>query len=356
MCVLLNICLMRRTMLTLLLLLLMTSSCGADSELFFTSSTLEVQVPVTEKLTIRCWLYDVITPSTTVATSLVGRDIPPTSGESDFPVKDPGEFMLRSSHRASTFKDPVRHTTSMSITRDGVTIATVSSYTSASIVSEIDKSNLYVSGDVSKTTGELGFLQLEWVFPTDTQSGHYECSANGVTESGQMARFSKTLSVQKSTAELEDLVRELQTLKKTVHQQNMSLVEQEKLNRQQQEKMAEMATEIQASRHIETGHILCNDSNTWSTNTKGPDSKGIHPLWDYYMRENRIDQVFQTEYPTPPVVFLSISHLTLNQDQNIEMGTQVITVDRQGFSMRCGTYISKHVHDLEVTWISIPGL
>ena len=113
----------------------------------------------------------------------------------------------------------------------------------ANAVSEVDKVNVQVSGDVSKTSGELGYLQLDWAFPTDTQSGHYECRATGVTQSGQIASFSKFLDIQRATVNLDEVIRELQSLKKTVY-------EQQQINTGQEEKIAAMSAEILESKHF----------------------------------------------------------------------------------------------------------
>ena len=48
---------------------------------------------------------------------------------------------------------------------------------------------LQVTGDVSKTSGELGFLRLVWKLPSDAQTGSYECKVTGITDSGQISSF-----------------------------------------------------------------------------------------------------------------------------------------------------------------------
>ena len=61
---------------------------------------------------------------------------------------------------------------------------------------------------------------------------------------------------------------------------------------------------------------------------------------------------FQRSYTTPPVVFLDISHLYDQTDDFVAYGSQLLSVDTHGFSIRCGAH-NNHIRDMEVRWISV---
>ena len=72
-----------------------------------------------------------------------------------------------------------------------------------------------------------------------------------------------------------------------------------------------------------------------------------------------MNQSFHSAYTSPPVVYLSTSHLYVKQQHHTEFGIQLLSVDVQGFSMRCGSgggtqAAGNLVQDLEVQWISVP--
>ena len=111
---------------------------------------------------------------------LVGRRSLPSQGH---------QASVRKS--ASGPRDVIRHIASMTISRDGLPVAAVSTYTSALMESDIDKPNAQTSGDVSGTSGEMGYLQVKWDFPTDTQVGRYVCTVTGITEAGHSVILTK---------------------------------------------------------------------------------------------------------------------------------------------------------------------
>ena len=393
-----------------------------NSSLTFTSNPKDVQVPVTSSLHMRCSLNESSANSpplggaattTTASTGLVGRraapgDGPPLGHILAVPdTDDEGQQIAkgsstakRSQSSASDAEDPVLHLASLTISRDGQQVATVSSFTSAFVESDEDKPNLRVTGDVSGTTkGELGYLDLVWSFPTDVQTGSYECKAFAFTKLGHGVTFSQSLTVGETTVAIDDVIRELQSLKKVVYEQNVTLVDQretmqstidqhqaeiESLNKvvneqnvtmikqrkemqseidQHQSKICSLEKDVHEQnitfgnyvkelRHVETGWLDCDGSSRWSTD--GTDER--YHTWNYFYRQKRLSASFHTDYVTPPVVFLSVSNLFVESGKRTKYGVQLLDVNKQGFSIRCGTDESSndHIYDIEVTWIAIP--
>ena len=102
-----------------------------------------------------------------------------------------------------TADDNVVKVASISITRNGRPVATVTTYNGARMwsndISANDSTTVKVSGDVIRNPEEFGFLQVTWTSPTNTQAGEYECKAAGLSSTDQVAKFFvKTLTVDKA--------------------------------------------------------------------------------------------------------------------------------------------------------------
>ena len=259
--------------------------------------------------------------------------------------------------------------------------ASVSTFSSAVIISEDDKTNLKLKGGVSSTANaELGYLDLVWTFPTDTQIGDYDCKGVGITKLGRTITFSTTLTVDKSLIKLDDVVSELQNLKKIVKEQNATLTGQHGLivnetaknsilkstvvkqqavidslskdNIQQQAELNSLKAEMKESKHIETGWIDCEHSNSWST-VAGTNK--LYYNYHYFSQQKHKTASFRSAYLTPPVVFLSVSNFWVKEDKGTKYGIQLLDVNKHNFTIRCGTESSSYeIEDLEIRWMSIP--
>jgi len=106
--------------------------------------------------------------------------------------------------------------------------------------------------------------------------------------------------------------------------------------------------EVKEAKHTETGLLWCGGV-TDSTWTRGGSNVNYHG-WDYYIYQRKMSAKFQRSYTTPPVVFLDISHVY--DDDSVEYGSQLLSVDTHGFSIRCGAH-SNGVYDMEIRWISV---
>jgi len=331
----------------------------------------------------------------------------------------------------------------MTITRDGVPIATISTYTTAVVESDLDKANLKVTGDVSKVKGELGYLQLVWDFPKDFQTGEYECTAAAITKLGHFVTFTKSLEVQRSNVDLQTLIKEISDLKQDVKAQNitdeqhMAMLAEERAkneqlqkevkalnitsaeekakneqlqkevkalnitsaeekakneqlqkdvnalniisaeekakneqlqkdvkvlnitsaeekakNEQLQKEVDSLKSDMQESKHVETGTVDCGSSYHWPTGSGTVTHNGN----SYYTGlENHVKGSFHSKFSSPPVVFLSTSYLVVAENHHVFYGIKVVNVTTEDFMVRCDTWNSDSlVQTLEVDWIAVP--
>ena len=261
--------------------------------------------------------------------------------------------------------DPVRHVSTITITRGGLPVATVSPYTPAVVESSDDVISVHVTGDVSGTTtaGELGFLELVWNSPTSAQAGEYECSITGITERGHSVSVSSSLEVENTQVDIHDVIGKLRDLEKMIHEQNVTnALQQQYIHLQQANTTAQQAVldkqqhqldilsaEVKESRHVETGQLHCGGSSgSWPAGG-GWFSHG------YFHHQMNVSTSFKTAYLTAPVVFLSVDFLYISKDQHVHYATQLQHVDQHGFSIRCGSGTSGFLlEDLGVTWIAVP--
>ena len=362
--------------------LVLTSVRG--SELILTASPQDIQPPMTHKLWMKCSLSDVI-PDVT-GSHVVGRSVPGTPDDDD----DDDSHDERAAPTSAG--DPIRHVATISITRDGVSVATVSPYHAARAESSDDVSNIHVTGDVSKTTGELGYLELVWDFPTEKQVGAYECSVTGITESGHSVTFGTSLEVGRSYVNLNDIIADITELKKELHQQNVTNNELQQTVAQQQTQLSAQkiqindlnATEFQLqqtvakqqaqlsaqsveishlqaelnhSQHVETGSIHCSgNSLSWTSQSKpAACDHGDQGEPCYFQQEKTMNASFTADYSRPPKVFLATKFLYVKYDSHVHYGVKLLSVDQHGFSIMCGSGPAHWtVEDMEVSWISVP--
>ena len=348
-------------------ILLQHTSPPAESYMTFTSDPKDVQIPVTTDLHMRCGLNDDVSATmtsfpwlwltTTVSSGLVGKR--------DETAEGTAENVSANTKRSSSpsFKaDLIRHVTSVHITRDGLPVAAISIYTPAALESDLDKANSHVTGDVSQTSGELGYLDIVWRFPTSAQLGKYECTVMAVRESGHGVKVTKSLVVAKSSVDLDDVIRELSDLKRqseetiarlnaTIDQHVAAISRLENQDVAHQSQIDALKAEVMEAKHTETGILDCGSNKVWSPSA----SDKLHNGYGFYYLHTNMSATFQKEYAKLPIVFLSVTHLS-TADFTL-YGTQIVSVSTKDFTIRCGGLdTSSHwIEDLEVQWMAVSG-
>ena len=362
------------------ILLLLTSMTfdlqTAHSALTFTSRPHDIQPLVTETLDMMCSVKDDLDPSVTPTTSttpavnggVVGRRRRNSNLDTSETSNQQGMISKRSSSSSSSSStDPIRHIASLTISRDGVPVAAISTYTPAVVESDVDKGNLQVTGD----TGYLGYLHLIWSFPTAQQLGNYTCSVTAITALGHPVTLTESLTLTKAHLNLFDILRELQDLKKFANDQNMTNIVQKKENEflkstnaaykteletlkgnvaQLQSSIQTLRNDVDEAMHTETGLLYCGDANGNTWTHKGTDYQ--YQGRNFYWNQRQMSATFTRKYKSPPVVFLDVAHMWLGVDDSVRYGSQLLTVDTHGFTMRCGSH-DADMQGMEVRWISV---
>ena len=270
-----------------------------------------------------------------------------------------------------------------------------------------------VNNHVTTAQGQqLSYLHIKWAWPGVQQTGEYTCTVSAVRESGRDVTFNISLHVTRQDLSLPELAAEMLELKRNntelqssmaAHQQTNVLLQaiigdlQSKMAAQQQAidlhhstmdilqsniasqqttirdlqqkndlqntTISDLLSKITAQDsdiatlqslgaelgHVETGLLRCGGSDSWSHRSSRP---GYHGC---YGKQKQMTATFKQNYSKPPVVFLSTSYLYIYGDRSHNLGTQLLSVSKASFSMRCGTHPSDDVADLEVRWIAVPA-
>ena len=166
-----------------------------------------------------------------------------------------------------------------------------------------------------------------------------------------MVTLRKSLDIDKSTVELDDLIKEVRDLKEAGRLQLALIANQTSKLAAQQTEIDLLKTDMKAQQHVETGALRCGHSSTYSA---GTGSTMAHNGWDYFQKEKHMAATFQATYTSPPVVFMSETYIVLNQAQHALHGIQLLNVTKEGFAMRCGCRNDALLDDFEIQWIAVP--
>ena len=134
------------------------------------------------------------------------------------------------------------------------------------------------------------------------------------------------------------LLTQIETLKDNLSHQTLTILSL-------QSEVTLLKNNITEVRHTETGLLECGQSDDW-------ERSGGHTVYNhqqYYARQKHVSANFQKAYTTPPIVFLSVSHI---YGGPAKYGTQVQNVNTTGFSVRCGS-AGYRIWDLEVRWLAV---
>jgi len=314
-----NQLLCKHDILTLCVLVTVLADAASGSTIQFHASPTQIQYPVTSSLSMRCGL---------AADDPAVTSVTPT----------PGSGLV--GKRSAGGTDPIQHVYSMTIYRDEVRVATVSPFTAPQVETKEDLANVKVTGDVTGTDAEKGYLELTWSFPTSTQTGHYKCLVDGVTSRGHSDRLSAVLDVEAAEITFQDLAKEMSAMKATI-------VELEDKVKDHQTQLQKAMTE---ALHIESGLLDCGNSGHWTHTSRNGELTGMH-----YNLYKPLSQSFKTQYTTPPVVFLSLRHVHVQHGKYSVYGFVLRNVTSSGFDMMCESAAgsSFQLNDLEVSWLSV---
>lgn len=264
---------------------------STGSVIIFEATPDVIKTGITSSITIRCNLDDTTTGSDV---SLIGRDV-------------------------SATLDNIHQLSSIVLMRNGVDIASMTQVFPARALNTSSK--LQVTGDLNQR-----FIEITVDYPSDSMSGEYFCEINAVNDVGHAVVFTKSLEIGAQKPTFDDLIDEIRKLR--IEKES----EKQLINQR-----------IDRLNHTETGRIVCGHSNTW-TLLNIPDN---HKVVD-------VTQQFQRPYDHIPEVKAGIVFLDHWNDENIRISTSIKNVTENSVTIRCETWHGSTVHNVAVTWISVP--
>jgi len=305
----------------LLTLLLVATACLVFSTASIISLTKDpptIKPILTKKLSVRCDLKD-----TQVGGGLVGK----RSGVAQTSTN-------------------IKHLISLVVLRNGVDIASITRFTQATGVGG-DQGILNVTGELTDSTG---YLQLNWTYPGETESGNVTCKANGIDANGHGTIYATSTVVGVQEPSLSDLVRH-------IHAQEIRLMQQDDKISDQSGQISQLTTENQNQRqqiaqlmnrtsHIEVGLVNCGDSSKWTESPLYSINKPVR---------------FSHRYEAPPTIHLSAVYVD-QTGYKVDYHTSIyelyaVSVTEEGFTLRCKSQaISARYRwdSIRVSWASYP--
>ena len=257
--------------------------------------------------------------------------------------------------------EKMKRVTGITLYKDDVIIATVNEFFPAAMEKGVDLGIVDVTGDVSMTTGELGYIQLNWTaFPGSQVAGRYMCDVRGVTENRHMVIYNTSLDIQVSDVSMGDLVNEIKDLKSGMVSAKTIIGNLQSTVATQNSEIATLTTNIADLkadmadlRHVEQGTLDCESSSTWTK-----DTVVRHGSPFYYFNTRRITKSFSSVYTSAPVVFLTTSFRYIPESHHVRYGQLLVDVNTHNFTMLCGGTGTGDdgfsITDMEVDWLSIP--
>ncbi|XP_005101068.3 uncharacterized protein LOC101863352 [Aplysia californica] len=229
----------------------------------------------------------------------------------------------------------VQHVTSLVVTRNnGEQVASVTQFDPAKAL--VDLASLQVTGDVSGTSGEKGYIELTWLYPSAAQAGEYVCEVNAIGDVGHNIVFSTTLEIGVTTPTIDDLVNHIKDLENDTSSTRTKI---DQIKNDISAVHSQLANCSKAT-HTETGILHCGDSTHWVKSGQ----------WD---RNNFISHKFQYPYDQPPIVKLGIVSLDHDNNANTRFDVELTKVDENGFQVECQTWADSRLFDISVSWISM---
>jgi len=266
---------------------------STGSAIVFESSPTEIKDGLTGTITLRCSLND-----TAASANLIGRrDVTQTA-------------------------DNMAEVSSIIVMKGGVDVASVSHSHGARVIGVAP--SLTVAGDLTGSAGEKVFLQLTYKVPSTPQSGEFVCEVNAIGDNGHAKIFSTSLQVNISEPTVPDLIRYIRELEDRNEKRLESL------------------------EHVESGLVYCGDSSGWARS----DPFNWHESYVVTSGHTKdITVKFKQPYTTAPVVKIGV--FEVDAATHIRYNGGLVSVDSQGFTIRCATWLNSKMYQLGFSWMSV---
>jgi len=100
---------------------------------------------------------------------------------------------------------------SIIITRNNVDVAAITEHVAAKVFN--NTGGVHVTGNVTASGAERGFLQVTWDYPDSSLSGSYQCTVDGYDVDGHQHMLTETVDVDDNEVTLNDVVSYIHQLK-----------------------------------------------------------------------------------------------------------------------------------------------
>jgi FtsZ-binding cell division protein ZapB len=295
-------------------------STVTGSKMKFVNVPNTVEPSLTSNLTLRCSLEDTnYQPSG----AIVGRDI--TNTTTNYP-----------------------HVTAITIMRDNSQhVASLTPY--GPPTAALYHLNMNVTGSVSGSTSERGYLEIYFSYPTLEQCGEYFCDISAVTDQGHHVVFSTSLEVKVAEMNLDDITghvhdlqvkndkleNELQSSKNEINSLKGEVTSLKGQLHSQSNQINSILSTLTRVQHIEEGMFNCNPASSSSRS---------------------VSHTFTTPYDKAPHLHLSVTHLDYKihtSDDNPEYKVSITHLDATSFTITCYRQTDiYYIYDFYVSWIS----
>jgi len=213
------------------------------SDITFTTSSSSIKPLVTDSLLLRCGVFD---GAPTGTSGIIGkRDVMSDVIATNHALSSTTSFGHTSSDisKRDVKTSDIAHVTSITITKNNVDVAAVTAFVAAKVFN--NTGGVHVTGNVTASGAERGFLQVTWDYPESSLSGSYQCIINGHDADGHHHTLTETMDVDDNEVTLSDVVSYIHQLKldneqqKLINDQQKQSIEQQKLINDQQKQSIE---------------------------------------------------------------------------------------------------------------------
>jgi len=226
-----------------LCVLLCVTSVVQCSDITFTSSPSSIKSLVTDSLALRCGVAD--GPPTGTSGIIGKRGVIHDVISTDYDISSATSFGHTSSDISTreVKKSDIVFISSIAIVKNNVDVASITEHVVAKVFNTTGGD--HVTGNVTASGSERGFLQVTWDYPDSSLSGSYQCVINGYSVDGHFHTLTETVDVADNEVNLNDVVSYMRQLKLDNEQQKLINEQQKLINDQQNQTIEQQKQSIE---------------------------------------------------------------------------------------------------------------
>jgi len=214
------------------------TSLAYCSDISFTGSPSSIKPFITDSLALRCGVAD---GAPTGTSGIIGkRDVIST----DHALSRTTSFGHTSSDisKRDVKTSDIVTVGSITIAKNNVDVAAVTVNVAAKVFN--NTGGVHVTGNVTASGAERGFLQVTWDYPVSSLSGSYQCVVTGYDVDGHLHTLTETVDVDDNEVNLSDVVSYVHQLKLDNEQQKLINEQQKQSIELQKQVIGQQTTDI----------------------------------------------------------------------------------------------------------------